>query len=60
MIRGIDPNVGVMGELLDDYYEKDERELDYDDIGFLNNESIDTLLDVYNGIWKPDLVNEMF
>lgn len=59
-MRGIDPNVIAFGNLNDEYFEKDERELDYEDISFLNNESVDTLLDVYYGIWKPYLVHEMF
>jgi hypothetical protein len=40
--------------------EADQREMDYDDYRFLDNNTFNSLLDVLSTIFSPELVNEMF
>jgi hypothetical protein len=42
----------------DEQIDKDQRELDYEDYRFLNDESVDTLLDVLRKIFKPEYTNK--
>ena len=38
--------------------EADQREMDYDDYRFLDNNSFNSLLDVLSTIFSPELVND--
>ena len=38
--------------------EADQREMDYDDYRFLDNNSFNSLLDVLTTIFSPELVND--
>jgi hypothetical protein len=43
-----------------DVFEADQRELDFENMRFINNNSVDNLLDVLNGIYQPELTSEIF
>jgi hypothetical protein len=43
-----------------DVFEADQRELDFENMRFINNNSVDNLLDVLNGIYQPELTSEFF
>jgi hypothetical protein len=43
-----------------DVFEADQRELDFENMRFINNNSVDNLLDVLNGIYQPELASEIF
>jgi hypothetical protein len=43
-----------------DVFEADQRELDFENMRFINNNSMDNLLDVLNGIYQPELTSEFF
>jgi hypothetical protein len=43
-----------------DVFEADQRELDFENMRFINNNSVDNLLDVLNGIYQPELTSKFF
>ena len=43
-----------------DVFEADQRELDFENMRFINNNSVDNLLDVLNGIYQPELTRDFF
>ena len=43
-----------------DVIEADQRELDFENMRFINNNSVDNLLDVLNGIYQPELTIDYF
>ena len=53
-------NVGANQIGKNDVFEADQRQLDFDNVRFINNNSVDNLLDVFNSIYKPELANDFF
>jgi hypothetical protein len=43
-----------------DVFEPDQRELDFENVTFIKNNSVDNLLDVLNGIYTPEIARDFF